>query len=145
MMDWTALGQRGGGIAAVPTIIITGKGRDERAVAAIEAGRFCTSKATKGTVLARCWTGHWAKREMRATVVLQRQWRETGRLAICWRYQSPCGRDENCGDGGAELGFSVITGETVSRKRIVAQRWPKLSPRSGWPFVAINVRHSKSR
>src|SRR4030095_15984094 len=69
-------------LPAVPTIIITGKGSEERAVAAIEAGAFWyIEKPLKGPVLRALLDRALGKaRDARRLVVLQRQLREAGRL-----------------------------------------------------------------
>src|SRR5205807_10237453 len=66
----------------VPAIIITGKGNDERAVAAIESGAFWyIEKPLKGPVLRALLDRALSKaRDGRQLVVLQRQLRESGRL-----------------------------------------------------------------
>jgi len=76
------LSQLGPELADVPAIIITGKGSEERAVAAIEAGAFWyIEKPLKGPVLRALLDRALGKaRDARQLVVLQRQLRETGRL-----------------------------------------------------------------
>src|SRR5947209_13255866 len=71
-----------GDLASVPAIIITGKGSEERAVAAIEAGAFWyIEKPLKGPVLRALLDRALGKaRDARQLAVLQRQLRETGRL-----------------------------------------------------------------
>src|SRR3981189_2245685 len=65
----------------VPAIVITGKGSEERAVAAIEAGAFWyIEKPMKGPVLRALLDRALGKaRDARQVAVLQRQLRETGR------------------------------------------------------------------
>src|ERR1700682_1536597 len=76
------LKQLGEEILDVPAIIITGKGSEERAVAAIEAGAFWyIEKPLKGPVLHALLDRALGKaRDVRQLAVLQRQLRETGRL-----------------------------------------------------------------
>src|SRR5215470_4382930 len=76
------LKQLGTELRNVPSIIITGKGSDERAVAAIESGAFWyIEKPMKGPVLRALLDRALSKaRDSRQLAVLQRQLRETGRL-----------------------------------------------------------------
>src|SRR3974377_482854 len=76
------LKQLGDELRDVPAIIITGKGSEERAVAAIEAGAFWyIEKPLKGPVLRALLDRALGKaRDARQLAVLQRQLRETGRL-----------------------------------------------------------------
>src|SRR6266478_5590327 len=76
------LKQLGTELHDVPAIIITGKGSEERAVAAIEAGAFWyIEKPLKGPVLRALLDRALSKaRDARQLAVLQRQLRETGRL-----------------------------------------------------------------
>src|SRR5215475_3331622 len=76
------LKQLGPELFDVPAIIITGKGSEERAVAAIEAGAFWyIEKPLKGPVLHALLDRALAKaRDARQLAVLQRQLREAGRL-----------------------------------------------------------------
>src|SRR5437762_1222261 len=76
------LKQLGPDLHGVPAIIITGKGSEERAVAAIEAGAFWyIEKPLKGPVLRALLDRALSKaRDSRNLAVLQRQLRETGRL-----------------------------------------------------------------
>ena len=66
----------------VPAIIITGKGSEERAVAAIESGAFWyIEKPLKGPVLRALLDRALSKaRDAKNLAVLQRQLREAGRL-----------------------------------------------------------------
>src|SRR5271163_2192714 len=75
------LKQLGDELLDVPAIIITGKGSEERAVAAIEAGAFWyIEKPLKGPVLRALLDRALSKaRDSRRLVVLQRQLREAGR------------------------------------------------------------------
>jgi len=76
------LSHLGNELTDVPAIIITGKGSEERAVAAIEAGAFWyIEKPLKGPVLRALLDRALGKaRDARQLVVLQRQLREAGRL-----------------------------------------------------------------
>src|SRR5260370_31503161 len=76
------LSQLGPELADVPAIIITGKGSEERAVAAIEAGAFWyIEKPLKGPgVRALLDRAPRKARDARQLVGVQRQLRETGRL-----------------------------------------------------------------
>jgi DNA-binding NtrC family response regulator len=76
------LKQLGSELLDVPAIIITGKGSEERAVAAIEAGAFWyIEKPLKAPVLRALLDRALEKaRGKRQLAVLQRQLRETGRL-----------------------------------------------------------------
>src|SRR5256886_7875065 len=75
------LKQLGAELHGVPAIIITGKGSEERAVAAIEAGAFWyIEKPLKGPGLrGRLDRALGKARDARQLVVLQRQLREAGR------------------------------------------------------------------
>ena len=76
------LRQLGPELHDVPAIIITGRGSEERAVAAIEAGAFWyIEKPLKGPVLHALLDRALRRaRDARQLVVLQRQLRESGRL-----------------------------------------------------------------
>src|SRR5260370_38766949 len=76
------LKQLGPELYDVPAIIITGKGSEERAVAAIEAGAFWyIEKPLKGPGLHALLDRALSRaRDARHLAVLQRQLRETGRL-----------------------------------------------------------------
>ena len=76
------LEQLGEELRDVPAIIITGKGSDERAVAAIEAGAFWyIEKPLKGPVLRALLDRALSKaRDAQNLAVLQRQLRDAGRL-----------------------------------------------------------------
>src|SRR6266852_5138795 len=119
------LKQLGPEIYDVPAIIITGKGSEERAVAAIEAGAFWyIEKPLKGPV---------------QLAVLQRQLRETGRLGDLVGASKGMQEVMRIVEMAAPSSASVlITGETGSGKEIVARTLHKLSPRANGPFVAIN-------
>ena len=125
----------------VPAIIITGKGSEERAVAAIEAGAFWyIEKPLKAPVLRALLDRALAKaRDARQLAVLQRQLREAGRLGDLVGASKPMQEVMRIVEMAAPSSASVlITGETGSGKEIVARTIHKLSPRAGGPFVAIN-------
>src|SRR6267154_2400129 len=135
------LSQLGAELADVPTIIITGKGSEERAVAAIEAGAFWyIEKPLKGPVLRALLDRALGKaRDARQLAVLQRQLRETGRLGDLVGGSKPMQEVMRIVEMAAPSSASVlITGETGSGKEIVARTLHKLSPRANGPFVAIN-------
>ena len=135
------LAQLGPELADVPAIIITGKGSEERAVAAIEAGAFWyIEKPLKGPVLRALLDRALGKaRDARQLVVLQRQLRESGRLGDLVGASKPMQDVMRIIEMAAPSSASVlITGETGSGKEIVARTVHKLSPRAGGPFVAIN-------
>jgi DNA-binding NtrC family response regulator len=135
------LSQFGAELTDVPAIIITGKGSEERAVAAIEAGAFWyIEKPLKGPVLRALLDRALGKaRDARQLLVLQRQLREAGRLGDLVGASKPMQDVMRIVEMAAPSSASVlITGETGSGKEIVARTIHKLSPRAGGPFVAIN-------
>src|SRR3989449_8039045 len=135
------LSQLGSELTDVPAIIITGKGSEERAVAAIEAGAFWyIEKPLKGPVLHALLDRALSKaRDARQLAVLQRQLRESGRLGDLVGGSKPMQDVMRIVEMAAPSSASVlITGETGSGKEIVARTLHKLSPRAGGPFVAIN-------
>src|SRR6202521_4318364 len=135
------LKQLGGEIHDVPAIIITGKGSEERAVAAIESGAFWyIEKPLKGPVLRALLDRALSKaHDARNLAVLQRQLREAGRLGDIVGGSKPMREVMRIIEMAAPSSASVlITGETGSVKEIVARTIHKLSPRAGGPFVAIN-------
>src|SRR6266852_5729044 len=135
------LKQLGADLHDVPAIIITGKGNEERAVAAIEAGAFWyIEKPLKGPVLRALLDRALSKaRDARQLAVLQRQLRETGRLGDLVGASKGMQEVMRIVEMAAPSSASVlITGETGSGKEIVARTLHKLSPRANGPFVAIN-------
>src|SRR5215472_8541784 len=135
------LKQLGPDLQDVPAIIITGKGSEERAVAAIEAGAFWyIEKPLKGPVLRALLDRALSKaRDAHNLAVLQRQLREAGRLGDIVGASKPMQEVMRIIEMAAPSSASVlITGETGAGKEIVARTIHKLSPRAGGPFVAIN-------
>src|SRR5260370_6253580 len=135
------LKQLGPELHGVPAIIITGKGSEERAVAAIEAvACWYSEKPLKGPVLHALVERALGKaRDARKLAVLQRQLRETGRLGDLVGASKPMQEVMRIVEMAAPSSASVlITGETGSGKEIVARTLHKLSPRANGPFVAIN-------
>jgi DNA-binding NtrC family response regulator len=135
------LKQLGPELVDVPAVIITGKGSEERAVAAIESGAFWyIEKPLKGPVLRALLDRALSKaRDARQLAVLQRQLREAGRLGDLVGASKPMQEVMRIVEMAAPSSASVlITGETGSGKEIVARTIHKLSPRAGGPFVPIN-------
>src|ERR1700676_4964285 len=135
------LKQLGEEIHDVPAIIITGKGSEERAVAAIESGAFWyIEKPLKGPVLRALLDRALSKaRDKRNLAVLQRQLREAGRQGDLVGSSKPMQNVMRIVEMAAPSSASVlITGETGSGKEIVARTIHKLSPRASGPLVAIN-------
>src|SRR5208283_3257403 len=135
------LKQLGQELLDVPAIIITGKGSEERAIAAIESGAFWyIEKPLKGPVLRALLDRALGKaRDARQLAVLQRQLRETGRLGDLVGASKPMQEVMRIVEMAAPSSASVlITGETGTGKEIVARTIHKLSPRNSGPFVAIN-------
>jgi DNA-binding NtrC family response regulator len=135
------LKQLGPELLDVPAIIITGKGSEERAVAAIEAGAFWyIEKPLKGPVLRALLDRALGKaRDARQLAVLQRQLREAGRLGELVGASKPMQDVMRVVEMAAPSSASVlITGETGSGKEVVARTIHKLSPRASGPFIAIN-------
>ena len=135
------LEQLGEELRDVPAIIITGKGSDERAVAAIEAGAFWyIEKPLKGPVLHALLDRALSKaRDAQKLAVLQRQLRDAGRLGELVGGSKAMQEVMRIIEMAAPSSASVlITGETGSGKEIVARTIHKLSPRAAGPFVAIN-------
>jgi len=135
------LKQLGEELRDVPAIIITGKGSEERAVAAIEAGAFWyIEKPLKGPVLRALLDRALSKaRDAQNLVLLQRQLRDAGRLGELVGASKAMQEVMRIIEMAAPSSASVlITGETGSGKEIVARTIHKLSPRAAGPFVAIN-------
>jgi DNA-binding NtrC family response regulator len=135
------LKQLGDELHDVPAIIITGKGSEERAVAAIESGAFWyIEKPLKGPVLRALLDRALSKaRDAKNLAVLQRQLRDSGRLGDLVGNSKPMQDVMRVIEMAAPSSASVlITGETGSGKEIAARTIHKLSPRANGPFVAIN-------
>jgi len=135
------LQQLGDELRDVPAIIITGKGSEERAVAAIEAGAFWyIEKPLKGPVLRALLDRALSKaRDAQNLALLQRQLRDAGRLGELVGGSKAMQEVMRIIEMAAPSSASVlITGETGSGKEIVARTIHKLSPRAAGPFVAIN-------
>src|SRR6516162_191518 len=135
------LKQLGPDLQGVPAIIITGKGSEERAVAAIEAGAFWyIEKPLKGPVLRALLDRALSKaRDAQNLALLQRQLRDAGRLGELVGGSKAMQEVMRIIEMAAPSSASVlITGETGSGKEIVARTIHKLSPRAAGPFVAIN-------
>jgi DNA-binding NtrC family response regulator len=135
------LKQLGEELHDVPAIIITGKGSDERAVAAVESGAYWyIEKPLKPPVL-RALLDRALKsaHDRQNLVVLQRQLRDAGRLGELVGGSKSMQEVMRVIEMAAPSSASVlITGETGSGKEIVARTLHKLSPRASGPFVAIN-------
>src|SRR5437870_5001151 len=135
------LKQLGPDLHGVPAIIITGKGNDERAVAAIEAGAFWyIEKPLKGAVLRALLNRALGKaRDQQQVAALRRQLREAGRIGELVGAAKPMQEVMRLIEQVAPSSASVlITGETGSGKEILARTLHQLSPRTDRPFVAIN-------
>src|SRR5207302_8953882 len=137
----TLLERLGGDLASVPAIIITGKGSEERAVAAIEAGAFWyIEKPLKGAVLRALLNRALGKvNDQQQVAALRRQLREAGRIGEliggAKSMQEVMRLVEQVAPSSASV---LITGETGSGKEILARTLHQLSPRTDRPFVAIN-------
>jgi len=135
------LKQLGEELHDVPAIIITGKGSEERAVAAVESGAYWyIEKPLKPPVL-RALLDRALKsaHDRQNLVVLQRQLRDAGRLGELVGGSKAMQEVMRVIEMSAPSSASVlITGETGSGKEIVARTLHKLSPRATGPFVAIN-------
>jgi DNA-binding NtrC family response regulator len=141
-MDGLALLHRlGDELQRVPAIIITGKGSDERAVAAIEAGAFWyIEKPLQPPVLRALLDRALGKaRDHRKVAALTKRLRDAGRLGELVGSTPPMQELMRLVELAAPSPASVlVTGETGTGKEIVARTLHQLSPRSGRPFVAIN-------
>src|SRR6202163_4469971 len=125
----------------VPAIIITGKGSEERIVAAIEAGAFWyIEKPLKGSVLHVLLDRALGRvRDKKQVAALTRQLRETGKLGDLVGQSKAMQEVMHLVEQVAPSSASVlITGETGSGKEILARTIHRLSPRTDRPFIAIN-------
>src|SRR5580698_5249233 len=137
----TLLKRLGKELESVPAIIITGKGSEERAVAAIEAGAFWyIEKPLKGAVLHALLDRALGKaRDRKQVAALTRQLRESGKLGDLVGQSKTMQEVMHLIEQVAPSSASVlITGETGSGKEILARTIHRLSPRTDRPFIAIN-------
>src|SRR6202171_3834897 len=135
------LAKLGDELKTVPAIIITGKGSEERVIAAIEAGAFWyIEKPLKAAVLRSLLDRAMGRvRDRRPVGALTLQLRETGRLGDLIggskTMQNVMRILEQVSPSSASV---LITGETGSGKEILARTIHRLSPRAERPFIAIN-------
>src|SRR5258707_1667760 len=135
------LAKLGDELKTVPAIIITGKGSEERVIAAIEAGAFWyIEKPLKAAVLRSLLDRAMGRvRDRRQVEALTRQLRDTGRLGDLIggskTMQDVMRIVEQVSPSSASV---LITGETGSGKEILARTIHRLSPRAERPFIAIN-------
>src|SRR6201998_4715377 len=125
----------------VPAIVITGKGSEERIVAAIEAGAFWyIEKPLKGSVLHVLLERALGRvRDQKQVAALTRQLRESGKLGDLVGQSKMMQEVMHLVEQVSPSSASVlITGETGSGKEILARTIHRLSPRSDRPFIAIN-------
>ncbi len=135
------LGRLGEALAEVPAILITGKGSEERAVQAIEAGAFWyIEKPLKPLVLRALLDRALGRvRDRRQVAALTRELRATGRLSELVGSSKAMREVSLAVEQAAPSTASVlITGETGAGKEVVARALHRLSPRADGPFVAIN-------
>jgi DNA-binding NtrC family response regulator len=133
--------QLGVELNSVPTIVVTGKGSEERAVAAIEAGAFWyIEKPLKPAVLRALLDRALGKaRDRREVASLTKELRAAGRLGDLVGSSKAMQEVMLVVEMAAPSSASVlITGETGAGKEIVARTIHRLSPRAGKPFVAVN-------
>jgi DNA-binding NtrC family response regulator len=125
----------------LPAIVITGRGSEDRAVAAIEAGAFWyIEKPLKAPVLRALLDRALGRlRDRKQVAALTRQLRDAGRLGNLVGESKNMREVMRLVELAAPSSASVlITGETGSGKEIVARTIHRLSPRAERPFVAIN-------
>src|SRR6202050_5573605 len=125
----------------MPAIVITGRGSDDRAVAAIEAGAFWyIEKPLKAPVWRALLERSLGRSHDRKQVAaLTRQLRDAGRLGSLVGESKTMREVMRLVELAAPSSASVlITGETGSGKEIVARTIHRLSPRAERPFIAIN-------
>jgi DNA-binding NtrC family response regulator len=124
-----------------PVIIITGRGSDERAVQAIEAGAFWyIEKPLKPPVLHSLLDRAMGKiRDRKEVAALTRQLRDSGRLGqMVGTSKTMLDVMRQVETAAPSTASVLITGETGTGKEIVARTIHQLSPRASQPFVAIN-------
>jgi DNA-binding NtrC family response regulator len=125
----------------IPAILITGKGSEERVVAAIESGAFWyIEKPLKASILRALLDRALGRaRDRRQVDALTRQLREAGRLGDLVGQSKPMQDVMRVVEQVApSLASVLITGETGSGKEVLARTIHRLSPRNARPFVAIN-------
>jgi DNA-binding NtrC family response regulator len=135
------LRELGENLRDVPAIIITGKGSNERAVQAIEAGAFWYIEKPLHAPILRALLDRalGRARDRRQVAVLTRQLRDAGRLGDLVGGSKAMREVMQLVERAAPSTASVlITGETGAGKEIVARTIHNLSPRAHAPFVAIN-------
>jgi DNA-binding NtrC family response regulator len=135
------LKQLGAELEEIPAIIITGRGSDDRAIAAIEAGAFWyIEKPLKAPVLRALLERALGRaRDRKQVAALTRQLREAGRIGNLVGESRPMREVMRLVELASPSSASVlITGETGSGKEVVARTIHELSPRAERPFVAIN-------
>ncbi len=141
-MDGLELLRRlGNELQNVPAIVITGKGSEERAVAAIEAGAFWyIEKPLKPPVLRALLDRALGRvRDRRQVAALTRQLRDAGRLGELVGASKTIQEVMRLVEMAAPSSASIlVTGETGSGKEVLARTVHRLSPRADHPFVAIN-------
>ncbi len=124
-----------------PVIIITGRGSDERAVQAIEAGAFWyIEKPLKPPMLHSLLDRAMGKvRDRKEVAVLTRQLRDAGHLGeLVGASRTMADVMRQVETAAPSTASVLITGETGSGKEVVARTLHALSPRAHQPFVAIN-------
>jgi DNA-binding NtrC family response regulator len=137
----TLLARLGDELQNVPAIIITGRGSEDRAVAAIESGAFWyIEKPLQAPVLRALLDRALGRsRDRKQVAALTRQMRDAGRLGSLVGGSKSMQEMLRVIELAAPSTASVlITGETGSGKEIVARTLHRLSPRADKPFVAIN-------
>ena len=133
--------QLGVELSHVPTIVVTGKGSEERAVAAIEAGAFWyIEKPLKASVLKALLDRALGKaRDRREVASLTKELRAAGRLGEMVGASKAMQEVMLVVEMAAPSNASVlITGETGAGKEIVARTIHRLSPRKNAPFIKVN-------
>ena len=125
----------------LPVILITGRGSDERAVEAIDAGAFWyIEKPLKAPVL-RALLERAGKqiRDRQALATLTRELRDAGKLGRLVGNSAAMRTVMHQVELAApSKAFVLITGETGTGKEMVARTLHELSPRASRPFVAVN-------